>query len=74
MPLPKHFYDQTGEARSLDTLCMKEPAWAANRIRVLYAELDKALELLQNKVAFSKALNNIVFPSKSEIGIYQNEE
>jgi len=40
MPLPKKFYDIDGNEVSLDVLCIREPAWAANRIRDLTEQLD----------------------------------
>ena len=35
MSLPEKFYDSDGNKCSLDLLCIREPAWAANRIRSL---------------------------------------
>jgi len=42
MPLPNKFYDIDGNEVSLDVLCRREPAWAANRIRDLTKQLDSA--------------------------------
>lgn len=42
MPLPDKFYDADGVEVTLETLCRKEPGWAANRLRYIQAELDEA--------------------------------
>ena len=39
----EEYFDGSGNLCSLDTLCRREPGWAANRIRVWRAELDAAL-------------------------------
>jgi len=40
MPLPEKFYDVHGKERTLDGLCIADPAWAASRIRALTQEVD----------------------------------
>lgn len=40
------YKDVDGSPVSLDTLCRKEPAWAANRLRVLEGKLDNAEQAL----------------------------
>ena len=41
MPLPEKFYDSDGNECSLDLVCVREPAWVANRIRSLTEQIDK---------------------------------
>lgn len=41
MTEPQTYYDVDGNECSLDTLCRREPAWAANRIRVLIAKVQQ---------------------------------
>jgi len=53
MPLPKKFY-LDGEETSLDMLCIKEPSWAASRIRALHKQIDGARESHQAKVDFMR--------------------
>lgn len=36
----RKYHDQDGNACTLDTMCMREPAWAANRIRVSEATVE----------------------------------
>lgn len=38
--MPEKFYDADGNEVSLDVLCQKEPAWAANNIRVLWERVE----------------------------------
>lgn len=40
------YYDQDGNPCSLEVLCMREPAWATNRIRALTEQLVDALEAI----------------------------
>lgn len=40
------YYDTDGERVTLDVLCMREPAWAANRIRALKATLADLFALI----------------------------
>ncbi len=44
--LPSEFRDIEDNVVSLDTLCRREPAWAANRIRKLHEQLDVALRIV----------------------------
>lgn len=41
-PCIDQFFDSDGNPVSLDTLCRREPGWAANRIRTERADLAKA--------------------------------
>jgi hypothetical protein len=49
MPLPEKFFDIDGKEVSLSRLCEIEPEWAANRIRYLTNELDKANAIIQDR-------------------------
>ncbi|KKM71140.1 hypothetical protein LCGC14_1433640 [marine sediment metagenome] len=40
-PDPPDYHDSEGRKVSLDILCVREPAWAANRIRAGLAEIEK---------------------------------
>ena len=42
MAEPIEYRDTDGDPCSLDVLCMREPAWAANRIRAERARAEKA--------------------------------
>ena len=41
----RRFQDIDGNACTLDTMCRREPLWAANRIRTLEADMKKLREL-----------------------------
>lgn len=49
--MTKDYQDIDGNPCSLDVLCRREPAWAANRIRVMTAELDAVRADLAELVA-----------------------
>ncbi len=54
MELPEVFYDVLGNEVTLDTLCVREPYWAANRIRRLSAkvdELESRVEVLEDQLS-----------------------
>ena len=54
------YQDINGNPCSLDALCVDEPAWAANRIRVMTAETNLFREQLQNiaKLDYKNAATN----------------
>lgn len=54
------YQDINGNSCSLDALCVDEPAWAANRIRVLLSEGSLFREQLQNiaKLDYANAATN----------------
>jgi hypothetical protein len=54
------YQDVDGNQVSLDVLCMREPAWAANRIRVLTAERDAATAGLERLRETAQALVRLV--------------
>lgn len=40
----KQYFDADGSPCTLDALCMRHPAWAANRIRAMREALEKVLD------------------------------
>lgn len=47
--MKKEYKDVNGTPISLDMLCTREPAWAANRIRHLEDTVEKAIKVGYNK-------------------------
>ena len=47
MPLPNKFYTAEGKEVTLETLCRREPEWAANMIRELTKQYDELLDAVE---------------------------
>ena len=47
MPLPNKFYTMEGKEVTLETLCRREPEWAANMIRELTKQYDELLDAVK---------------------------
>lgn len=67
----RNYQDADGKTCSLDSLCRKEPAWAANRIRVMTDQLQQA----RHAIAFAqKELADYRLRIARALGMYYSAE